>query len=93
MVRIVRELAQVDTPEAYEIVRLLMRAGEKDNVRLAAARTILQIAGVPLTSSTSNDGGSPSQEQSPPPAPSSTPTSALLTLVKTPGPSSGDGES
>lgn len=73
-------MAQVDTPEAYEIVRKMMRDGDKDATRLAAARTILQIAGIPM-GSTSSDGESRSPSPTPAP-PSTTPTKQLMALVK-----------
>jgi hypothetical protein len=80
-------MAQVDTPRAYEIIRDMMENADKDAVRLAAARTVIQIAGVPLTPD-SNDGASPSPNPSQSPQPA-TPTSNLLAIVKPQSPSSG----
>ncbi|MBN1442844.1 MAG: hypothetical protein JXA90_09045 [Planctomycetes bacterium] len=88
VVGLVREMAQADTPEAYERVRSAMREAERETVRLAAALAILRMAGIPM-GSTSSDGESllPTMPQPQPPSP--IPTSSLLTLVKLPSPSSG----
>lgn len=44
----IKALAEVDSPEAYRVVAEMMRTAEKDSVRLAAALSILKMAGVPL---------------------------------------------
>lgn len=83
---VVREMARIDTPEAYETVRALMRSGDKDSTRLAAARTVLQLADV-LSGSTSSDGES--RSLTPNPQPPATPTARLMEIVKAPSSNSG----
>jgi hypothetical protein len=50
--RVAREIragAQADSPEAYAEIRRIMREGDKDAARLAAAVKVLQLAGVPMS--------------------------------------------
>lgn len=81
----VREMAQRDTPEAYETLRSLMLTADKDSVRLAAAIAILKMAGVSLSSLT--DGEMTPQTYNLPSQ--STSTAQLLALVKPPSTNSG----
>ena len=45
----IRADAQVDAPDAYAEIKRIMREGDKDAARLAAAVKVLQIAGVPMS--------------------------------------------
>jgi hypothetical protein len=49
--REIKLLAQKRTPEAFKIIVSLMKDGEKDSTRLAAAIAVLKIAGVPMDAS------------------------------------------
>jgi hypothetical protein len=46
---IIRALARQDSEEAYLAVVGLMRNGDKDSTRLAAALAVLKVAGVPMS--------------------------------------------
>jgi hypothetical protein len=46
---IIRALARQDSEEAYLTVTDLMRNGDKDSTRLAAALAVLKVAGVPMS--------------------------------------------
>lgn len=47
--REVRASAQGDSPEAYRVILGIMRDGDKDAARLAAAVRVLQLAGIPMS--------------------------------------------
>jgi hypothetical protein len=42
----VRKLAQARTPEAFKVIETIMVSADKDATRLAAAITVLKLAGV-----------------------------------------------